>query len=226
MYFIDTTIVISYAVNFEGGPKEKHGKECEIFLKSNTKKVSSKNVKKEIESVRRKRTKLYLKLHQALLNNSDVAQLEVNDNVRKHFETIVQLMKKGEIEQNGEAMLRINQLFNSRIRTAVREYIEEFFDVNMEFEKAFPGYGYYKPNWDSLLGQKIGNSDDSKIIMDCIILSAIKGRIILVTLDFEHMLSKKDEINEFIKDYCSVIPSLSPDYDLLHITEVISTSSS
>lgn len=87
-------------------------------------------------------------------------------------------------------------------------------------KKNFEGYEHNKTSWDGLLGLKIGNNDDAKVVLDCVVLSAIGGRLLLITLDVEHMLSKKKEIEKFVDDFC-IIPSFNPDYDLLHINDVI-----
>jgi len=223
MYFTDTSVIISYAYCFDGGPKEQYSEECKYFLEGESKKISSKNVKREIESIKRRRTKLYMMLYQLLLRNLDINDLEVEDSVKDHLKTILKHIDTGKIEKSAKSFMRINQLFNNRIRRAVIDLIEEFLDAKEEFKQNFRGFEHYKVSWDNLLGTRIGNSDDSKIIMDCVILSAIKGRLVLVTLDYEHILSKKEVIKTFVEEYCLTIPSFKPDFELCHVTEITNT---
>ncbi len=216
-------MIVSYASYFDGGPEEPYGRECEYFLENEFKKISSKNVKKEIEIVKRKRTNLYRKIHQALLSDLDINELEVEDNVKEHLKTLLELIDAGKIEKSAKSFMRINQLFSKRIRRAVTNLIEEFIDAGKEFENNYQGFGHYKVSWDSLLGELLGNPNDSKIVIDCVVLSAIRGKLVLVTLDRKHMLSKKEVIRNFVEEYCPTVPSFEPDFDLCHVAEITNT---
>jgi len=223
-YFLDTSVIVAYASSFGDGFIEKYGKDCETFLENEFDKITSNNVEKELNSVKRRRIKLYRKIIHALSENTDIHELEVDDNIRNHFEALVELIKRGKIGSI-DSFRRIEQIFGSRVRKAKTSLIKEIVNVTMEFERAHPGMSHNKLSWESLLGNLIGNTDDGRVIMDCVVLSAVRGKLTLATLDNKHMLSKKDDIKGFVEEYCSVVPSFNPDFDLRHVRDILNSQS-
>lgn len=135
-HFIDTSVLIAYATFFDGIFIEKFGENCWKFLKSDIEKITSKNVNTELRNVRRKRTSLYRQIYEVMTSSGDVNELkdlEVGENVRKHLDSVIELIDSGKIEAN--QLLRLEEQFNSRIRKAKNELINEILDAKKELEK-------------------------------------------------------------------------------------------
>ncbi len=225
-YFLDTSVIVAYASCFgDNDFIEEYGKDCELLMESDKIKIISKNVEKELNSLKRRRTNLYINIISILSKGLSISEMEsrieVDDNLRKHLQTLIKLTRAGKIEENLESFRRIEQLFNNRIRRVKTQLIKEVIDVNSKFNEVYPNMGHYLISWSGLLGERIGNKNDGKILVDCIALSAIRGKLVFTTLDCEHILSKKEEITSFVDEYCSVIPSFNPDFEVRHVTEVV-----
>ena len=131
-------------------------------------------------------------------------------------------MDQSRIEASVQNFKNIEMFFRNRCRKAMKEKIKEIIDVEKEYERRYPGRRYEKLNWDALLGKRIGNDDDGKVVMDCAILSSFRNKLILVTIDQKHILSKKKEIFSFIDNYCSVVPDLpKPNFEICHVADLI-----
>ncbi len=222
-YFLDTSVIIGYASYFNGEYLEPFGKECELLLEDESYyKITSKNVDREMHSVKRRRIQLYRKIIQAIIENKDLNELEVDSKLQDHFKALISLIERSKIEKTVESFRTIEQLFSRRLIRARHQLIKEIINADAEFERKYPGMGYNKTSWEDLLRAIIDNIGDSKVIMDCVVLSDIRGKLILVTLDWKHILSKKDKIKKFIEENCLILPSFNPDFELCHVKDVVS----
>ncbi len=222
-YFLDTSVIVAYASCFgDNAFIEEYGEDCERLIESDNIKIISKNVEKELDSLKRRRTSLYREIISALSGGLSIteieSQIEVDDRLREHLRTLIELAPLGKFEENIETFRRIEQLFGNRIRKAKR--LIEIIDVHSKFNEVYPGMGHNLLSWGELLGVRIGNRNDGKIVIDCVALSAIRCKQVLTTLDYEHILSKEEEIMKFVNDYCSTIPSFSPNFH--HLVQILS----
>lgn len=220
--FVDTCVVVCYASNFGG--VEKYGDDCDEFFERDFDRITSKNVKEELKRVEKRRLKLYASIIDVLNKGGDLSEVEADEKVRKHLQAIVEAVENGRIEASVQNFRNIEIFFRNRCRNAINRKIKEIVDVEREYERRYPGRRYEKVSWDGLLGKKIGNDDDGKVVMDCAILSSFRGKLILVTIDQKHILSKKKEIFSFIDDYCSVIPDLpDPNFEIHHVIDCLNS---
>ncbi|RLI77281.1 hypothetical protein DRP05_10515 [Archaeoglobales archaeon] len=219
-YFVDTCVIVCYASNF--GRVEEYGNDCDIFFGRDFDRITSKNVKKELERVKKRRLELYASIVDILNKGGDLSDVEADEKVRNHLQAIVEAVDDGRIEANVQNFRNIEMFFRNRCRNAINRKIRAIVDVEREYEKRYPGRRHEKVSWDGLLGNKIGNNDDGKVVIDCAILSSFRGKLILVTLDQKHILSKKKEIFSFINEYCSVVTDLpDPNFEIYHVVEVL-----
>ena len=218
-HFVDTCVIVGYAANIPTIPDvEPYGLHCERFFNENIIRICSKNVEKEVERVRRKRMALYKYVCESLSRGLEIYQIGVMDKKqREHLESILESLRKENLitEQDKVktvTILRlIGQIFEQRIKDALSK-IKEVIDVDKLHDI------HEKVSWAQLLGNIIGNYDDGKILVDCIILSHYRGYLIFVTIDRKDIVNNRDKISKFANDYCSI--SIKPNFDIYHITEL------
>ena len=210
-----------YASNFGG--VEKYGDHCDTFFEEDDfEKITSENVRRELKRVEKRRVKLYASIIDSLRNEGNLSGVEAGNKISNHLRAIIESVDKGKIEPTVSNFRSIELFFRTRCRNAVVKKIKEIINVEREYEKRYPGRRHEKLNWDQLLGVRIGNLDDGKIVMDCAVLSSFRGHLIFVTADQKDILGKKEEILSFVNDYCSIVSDLQdPDFEIHHIADLV-----
>jgi len=220
-YFVDTCVIVGYASYIKDVLEEGDDEDCYEFFSRELDRITSENVRRELNNVRKRRLKLYSDITTAIGSGKDLSELRVEDRVRSYYQAILNALESGKMEKSLQEFRKIEMLFKNRCREAISKRIKEIVDVEKEYERRYPGRGYEKASWDDLLGERIGNLNDGRVVMDCAILSSLRGKLVLVTTDGRHILNNTETIHSFIEEYCSVsLMSQLPDFEIRHPREL------